>query len=132
MKNFRDLQKKHEIFLKSKQAGEDIVKEVESYIELTINSGQDITDSFQREQLRANNRYWGNYVYEKTGTFPKTDIDPPSEKALLRRKFIVWSKRGLTLLIFSITTIVLYQFFLFHLPHYRLQNQCVARRKRPT
>lgn len=77
--DFRSLQKQHEGLLQ-KQSGlsdtdkEGFTQEVNQYIEQAKSAGANISSIEEREQLRANLRYWANYIYRIDGVLPDTDL----------------------------------------------------------
>ncbi len=80
---FRSLQDRHEALLQkqqklSKENQQDFSKEVKEYIEEVKRGGSYISSSRERDQLRANLRYWANYIYSVDGTFPDTELAPSS------------------------------------------------------
>src|SRR5919197_5776333 len=87
---FRSLHDRHEA-LRQKQQNiseenqKDFSKEVKEYIEETKRGGSYISSTRERDQLRANLRYWANYIYTVEGTFPDTELAPASvqRKSLL-------------------------------------------------
>jgi len=62
----------------SEENRQDFTKEVKDYIEEAKRGGSYISSSRERDQLRANLRYWANYVYSIDKTFPDTELAPSS------------------------------------------------------
>lgn len=80
---FRSLQDRHEALLQkqqnlSKENQQDFTKEVKEYIEEAKRGGSYISSNRERDQLRANLRYWANYIYSIDGIFPDTELAPSS------------------------------------------------------
>lgn len=75
MSKFKDLQSQHEELINS-QASQDILARVQQYIEDVKSSSSQIPATRERDQLRANLRYWASYVYEKNGTYPNVELLP--------------------------------------------------------
>lgn len=76
MSNFRNLLKYHNDLLERQEKSEDIVEEVQAYIERVISFSSQITGSRERDQLRAILRYWASYVFDETEVYPKTELAP--------------------------------------------------------
>src|SRR5258707_12133970 len=79
--NFKSLQSSHESLLQKQQKAseenqQDFVKEVRTYIEQAKRGGSNNASTREREQIRANLRYWANYIYSIDKTFPDTDLAP--------------------------------------------------------
>lgn len=78
---FKNLQSLHESLLQKQpdvtiknQAG--FAKEVREYIEQAKQAGSYISSTRERDQIRANLRYWANYIYGIDGVFPNTELVP--------------------------------------------------------
>ena len=76
MNNFRSLQARHEDLIKRSQSGQDIVEDVRKFIEDAKAGSSQISASNERDQLRANLRYWASYLYEHTHNYPNIDLAP--------------------------------------------------------
>ncbi len=76
MMPFDDLQREHEHLLD--QADAEAVKD---YINRARVAAAQIGDPRERDQLRANLRYWASFVYDQTGLYPNTDLQPPAPGA---------------------------------------------------
>lgn len=81
--NFKSLQNVHEALLQKQQSlsdenQQDFIKEVRAYIEQAKQSGSNISSTRERDQIRANLRYWANYIYRIDKTFPDTELAPSS------------------------------------------------------
>jgi hypothetical protein len=83
MSKFKELQDQHVRLLerheKHKESPE-LLKEVREYTEQVINASREISDSRERNQLRANLRFWGSYIYDRTGTYPNLSLLPSEAK----------------------------------------------------
>jgi hypothetical protein len=60
----------------SEENQQDFIKEVREYIEQAKRSGSNISSTRERDQIRANLRYWANYVYGIEKNFPDTELAP--------------------------------------------------------
>lgn len=76
MNHFSELQSQHETLLQQESVGNQILAAVQAYIEDVRFKSSDVSLPQEREQLRANTRYWGSYVYKQTGNFPNTELAP--------------------------------------------------------
>jgi hypothetical protein len=79
--SFKFLQAKHEDLLQKQLIVSDdsqqvLAKEIREYIEETKLGAKYIFSNTERNQLRANLRYWANYLYSLDGKFPNTDLAP--------------------------------------------------------
>lgn len=79
--SFAALQKVHESLLQKQQQvsesnQQDFIREVKDYIEKAKRGGANISSTRERDQLRANLRYWANYIYSVDKTFPDTELAP--------------------------------------------------------
>lgn len=79
MSRFQQLQDKHIKLLQSHEKNKtspELLKEVKDYTEEVMNASREIGDSRDRNQLRANLRFWGAYIYDQTGTYPNLNLLP--------------------------------------------------------
>ena len=79
MTPFDELQHEHERLLDQVNAAADpaqIVPAAQSYIERARTAATQISDPRQRDQLRANLRYWASFVYDHRGAYPNTGLLP--------------------------------------------------------
>jgi len=79
--NFRTLQNLHESLLQKQQSvtqasQQGFGREVREYIEQAKRAGSYISSTRDRDQIRANLRYWANYIYGLDGVFPNTELAP--------------------------------------------------------
>ncbi len=74
--SFKTLQEQHAQLLKDQQAGQDVTQPAKQYLTKVQFAGARIGNPRQREQLRANLRYWASYVYEKTNAYPQVELAP--------------------------------------------------------
>ncbi len=72
----------------SQQRARELLDAVTGYITEVKASSPTIGAPREREQLRANLRYWGSYVYEQTGSFPSTDLAPASVLTVSRQMIL--------------------------------------------
>lgn len=83
MTTFQDLQAEHEALLKRHEASEDTEQfwtDVQHFIDHVRSAAPDISAPRERDQLRAILRFWASYVYDKTRTYPDTNL-PPARNA---------------------------------------------------
>lgn len=73
---FEQLQARHEELLSQQDSGAELVEAVREYIAHVRQAGGQVASPQERDQLRANLRYWSGYVYEHTGTYPNTELVP--------------------------------------------------------
>lgn len=73
---FEALQAQHEALLLRQNTEDDILADVQAYVEQVRKEGSKITSPQARTQLRANLRYWAGFVYECTGEYPNTELPP--------------------------------------------------------
>ncbi|MBI5566155.1 MAG: hypothetical protein HY870_14760 [Chloroflexi bacterium] len=71
MTPFDELQREHEQLLEQAD-----VAAVVAYIDRARAQAAQIGDPRERDQLRANLRYWASYVYDRNGTYPATTLLP--------------------------------------------------------
>lgn len=71
MTPFDELQREHEQLLEKAD-----VSDVVGYIDRARTLAAQIGDPRERDQLRANLRYWASYVYDRNGTYPSTTLLP--------------------------------------------------------
>lgn len=79
MNRFDELQAGHQRLLDQRDAGGDeqaLVQAVQAYIEAVKAGAEQVTDTRERGQLKANLRFWGAYIYEKTRVYPDTTLRP--------------------------------------------------------
>jgi hypothetical protein len=79
MNSFQELQQKHIDLLRRYETNKesaDFIKDVREYIEQVLSASRQISDSRERNQLRANLRFWGAYIYDQTGTYPNLTLLP--------------------------------------------------------
>ncbi len=80
MTRFEELQQTHQHLLD--RMGEvtdktEFVREVQDYVSQVCEEAADVPAPRDRDQLRANLRFWASYVYDATGTYPNTTMRPP-------------------------------------------------------
>lgn len=79
--NFKSLQAQHESLLQRQQGvtnenQQDFTKAVREFIDQAKQGGSYIASTRERDQVRANLRYWANYIYGIEGVFPDTELAP--------------------------------------------------------
>jgi len=75
-----EIYKEHQRLLEV-SAGADkvsIIPEIKQFIELIAMTGAVTPDPHQRSHLRALMRFWGSFVYDRTGEFPEISLLPPT------------------------------------------------------
>jgi len=90
MSAFSELQANHEELVKAQDSGE-ILEQVQKYIDDIKHRSSQVSSIKERDQLRANLRYWASYVYGKTGEYPNTELLPSSETPHENRSIIIYS-----------------------------------------
>jgi len=81
---YHDLQQEHQALLERYEAGESaaaFIAAVQAYIERARSAAAEIADPRERDQLRANLRFWAAFVFERTGTYPDTTLLPARQAA---------------------------------------------------
>lgn len=81
MNKYEELQAAHQHLLEQSEEVEDpkeILEDVQAYIEQIKADAEFVPDARERNQLRANLRYWASFVYDQTGTYPNTNMRPAS------------------------------------------------------
>lgn len=76
-----DLREEHLNLLKwsqQKEIGEEALQEINTFLAKVRDLGNDVFNSQQRRMLRSFLTYWGNFVYERTGSYPDTTLPPYS------------------------------------------------------
>lgn len=79
MNKFDELQAEHQHLLKEYEANRDsneLLSAVCSYIEKVRAEAESVTLARDRDQLRANLRFWASFVFDKTGIYPQTTLRP--------------------------------------------------------
>lgn len=80
MSKFEELQAAHRELLErysNKREGRDaLLKDAQAYIERVRLEAEQVPEPLDRNQLRANLRFWGSFVYDQTGTYPDTLMRP--------------------------------------------------------
>ncbi len=74
MAPFDELQREHERLLEGADAIE--LAAITAYIDRARAQSAQINDPRERDQLRANLRYWASVVYDRSGTYPTTTLLP--------------------------------------------------------
>lgn len=74
MTPFDELQREHARLLENTETVE--LAAVAAYIDRARHQSDQIGDPRERDQLRANLRYWASVVYDRSGTYPTTTLLP--------------------------------------------------------
>ena len=84
MTKFEELQQAHQQLLERMDKVSDkaeFAREVQRYITRVCDEAVDVPAPRDRDQLRANLRFWASYVYDATGTYPNTTMRPAQPSA---------------------------------------------------
>jgi Tol biopolymer transport system component len=110
--NFQSLQNFHEQLLQEQTKITDenrqkFTGQVKDYIERAKSTGSNISATRERDQVRANLRYWANYVYSIEKIFPDTEL-APSTQGTSRNWFGILLGAAITVMvaIFAITSLL--------------------------
>ena len=79
MTKFDELQAEHQQLLKRIESQDDparLVDEATAYIARVRDGAEEVSSPRDRDQLRANLRFWASFVFDKTGTYPGTALRP--------------------------------------------------------
>jgi hypothetical protein len=79
MTKFDELQQAHQDLLDRADEVTDkaaFAGEVQAYVVRVCEEAVDVPHPRDRDQLRANLRYWASYIYDATGTYPSTTMRP--------------------------------------------------------
>ncbi len=79
MTKFGELQQDHQSLLERQDTVTDqvaFVRDVQAYVTRVCEEAVDVPTPRDRDQLRANLRYWASYLYDATGTYPNTTMRP--------------------------------------------------------
>lgn len=76
MADFIKLQAQHEELLRQERADNNILEHAQAYIDQVRLESRNIYPPKEREQLRANIRYWATYVFSQTEQYPNTELAP--------------------------------------------------------
>jgi WD40 repeat protein len=85
MNNFREIQDAHLALLTRQDANatdSDLLRDAQSFIGEATAASTYVADPADRDLLRAYLRYWSSFVYERTGSYPKTELRPAETTAL--------------------------------------------------
>lgn len=78
MSSFENLQEKHEKLLREQNEDQDVNDDAKNYISYSLSVSSQISSPNERDQLRANLRYWAGYLYEESGVYPNIELLPAS------------------------------------------------------
>lgn len=120
MSKFQELQTRHlELVARYEQdkSSKALLADIQIFVEDAKRASKEISDSRERNQLRANLRFWGAFIYEHTGTYPNLNLLPSQEGTpapgpkpkVAKSKWIVIALAALIILI-GFFSIVLYPF----------------------
>ena len=80
MTRFDELQQAHQHLLDRMDEVTDkaaFAREVQAFVSRVCDEAVDVPAPRDRDQLRANLRFWASYIYDATGTYPNTTLRPP-------------------------------------------------------
>jgi len=112
MSKFSELQSTHERLVNKAQTSEEILPEVQQYLKDIQSDSSQVSSTRERDQLRANLRFWASYVYEKTGAYPSVDLLPSTVLPQTDRRVLVFITGGLLVFLLLCAT----SYFGFVLP----------------
>lgn len=80
MDSLRDIYQEHQHLLETieQPRAESVIPEVKQFLERIGKMGAVIIDPRQRSRLRSLMRFWGSFVYDRTGEFPEIPLLPPT------------------------------------------------------
>ena len=84
MTKFDELQQTHQHLLDRMDEVADkaaFAREAQAYVARVCDEAVDVLAPRDRDQLRANLRYWASYLYDATGTYPNTTMRPAAPGA---------------------------------------------------
>ncbi|MFN2152179.1 MAG: hypothetical protein ACK2T5_11320, partial [Anaerolineales bacterium] len=93
MTKFDELKAEHQRLLAEHDAGGDeaaLLVSAQNYIENIRVDAEQVPDPRDRDQLRSYLRFWGAYVYDRTGTYPESSLRPALQVEKPRRKNWDW------------------------------------------
>ena len=79
MTEFERMQADHEKLLSRQEDGEaaaKVARAASAYIEQALTASAAMVAPRERDQLRANLRFWASFVFDETGTYPDTTLRP--------------------------------------------------------
>jgi hypothetical protein len=79
MKKFDELQNEHQRLLNDVNTLGDATRSLQAikdYIDKVCTEAEQVSSPRDRDQLRANLRFWASYVYDRTGIYPDTTLRP--------------------------------------------------------
>ena len=82
-----------------KEPGKEPLQEIETFLAEVRSSGSDLFDPQQRDLLRSILFYWGNLVYESTGSYPDMTLAPFSGEVPRKGLFSDWRARMVVVVI---------------------------------
>ncbi len=97
MSDYPELQAEHQRLLAQREAGGDpqaLLQAVQAYIAQVRVAAEGIAAPRDRDQLRANLRFWATFVFDQTGAYPDTTLRPSLSPALPHPPHPVWWQLG--------------------------------------
>jgi hypothetical protein len=79
MNNFKTIQDAHLALLARQDANSAdpaLLRDAQDFIGQATTASTWVADPADRDLLRAYLRYWSSFIYERTGTYPKTELRP--------------------------------------------------------
>lgn len=84
MSKFNSFQKQHQELLQQleekSEISEDFIHEIDKFIKQITKYSDEIVSNAERDQLRANLRFWASLIYEHEGKYPNTNLKAPDLK----------------------------------------------------
>ena len=97
MSDYPELQTEHLRLLAQREAGSDpqaLLKNAQAYIAQARVAAEGIAAPRDRDQLRANLRFWATFVFDQTGVYPDTTLRPSLSPTLPSSPAPVWWQIG--------------------------------------
>jgi hypothetical protein len=108
MSKFSELQSRHEDLIEAQASG-DVLDQVQNYVEEVKLGSSQVSSVRERDQLRANLRYWASYIYEKTGTYPNIVL-APSDNHRQKKRIRIFTASGILIVLILLVSFWLLKF----------------------
>ena len=115
MTMYDDLQAEHRALLEQREAGsnsDELRVAVAAYIRRVRSEARHVSNPRNRDQLRANLRFWASFLYDQTGTYPETTLSPSSGFTLTAKpvlggpsRWLFWGT-AVVILVFLVSIVV--------------------------
>lgn len=80
MSIIKDIVKNHTSLLRKAENDTLTIDDINNYINDVKKAGSNLSDTLDRSYARTLLRYWAGQVYDKTGCFPKCELQPAIKK----------------------------------------------------